>query len=63
MFPKLAAQVRHLDQIGIRGWLGEVTELKSTITKKDDDIIKCQQTVEHLERNLTSGKLRQADRN
>ena len=32
VFPKLAAQVRHLDQIGIRGWLGEITELKSKPT-------------------------------
>ena len=32
MFPKLAAQVCYLDQIGIRGWLGEITELKSKPT-------------------------------
>ena len=37
MFPKLTAQVRHLDQIGIRGWLGEVTELKSKPTPISPD--------------------------
>ena len=37
MFPKLAAQVRHLDQIGIRGWLGEITELKSKQTLLSPD--------------------------
>ena len=29
MFPKLAAQVRYLYQIGMRGGLGKVTEVKS----------------------------------
>ena len=37
VFPKLAAQVRHLDQIGIRGWLGEVTESKSKPTPISPD--------------------------